>query len=198
METIDLKREHKELYRAKRTPEEVAVPAGTFLVVEGVGEPGGEAYQAAIASLYGVAYTMKFALKAAGVLDFKIPNLECLWLSDPNSTSPTEWEWRLSIRVPDRITAAQVAEAIRQVEAKKGTDASVVRRTDREEGRAIQVLHVGPYDSVTDSYEKLRAYAQERDLDVEGTGVEVYLSDPRRTAPEKLKTIVRMPLASAR
>ena len=198
METIDLKTEHKELYRAKRTPEEVAVPAGTFLVVEGVGEPGGEAYQAAIASLYGVAYTMKFALKAAGVLDFKIPNLECLWLFDPNSTPPTEWEWRLSIRVPDRITAAHVAEAIRQVEAKKGTNASLVRRTDREGGRAIQILHVGPYGTVTDSYEKLRAYAQERGLEVEGTGVEVYLSDPRRTLPEKLRTIVRMPLASAR
>ncbi len=198
METIDLKREHKELYTAKGEPEELAVSGGTFLAVEGVGEPGGEAYQAAIASLYGVAYTMKFALKAAGVLDFKIPNLECLWLSDPTGTPPTEWEWRLSIRVPDRITAAQVAEAIRQVEAKKGIGASVVRRTDQEEGRAIQVLHVGPYDTVTDSYEKLRAYAQERGLEVEGTGVEVYLSDPRRTAPEKLKTIVRMPLASAR
>ena len=197
METIDLEGEHKKLYTAKRTPEEVAVPAGTFLTVEGVGEPGGEAYQAAIASLYGVVYTMKFTLKAAGVLDFKIPNLECLWLSDPNSTPPTEWEWRLSIRVPDRITVAQVAEAIRQVEARKGTDASVVQRTDRQGGRAIQVLHVGPYDTVTDSYEKLRAYAQEQGLDVEGTGVEVYLSDPRRTAPEKLKTIVRMPLASA-
>jgi len=157
----------------------------------------GEAYQAAIDALYGVAYTMKFALKAAGVLDFKIPNLECLWLSDPNDTPPTEWEWHLSIRVPDRITAAQVAEAIRQVEAKKGIGASVVRRTDREGGRAIQILHVGPYDTVTDSYEKLRTYAQGRGLDVEGTGVEVYLSDPRRTAPERLKTIVRMPLASA-
>ncbi len=197
METIDLKGRHKELYTAKATPQEVAVPAGAFLAVEGVGEPGGEAYQAAIDALYGVAYTMKFALKAAGVLDFKIPNLECLWLSDPNDTPPTEWEWHLSIRVPDRITAAQVAEAIRQVEAKKGIGASVVRRTDREGGRAIQILHVGPYDTVTDSYEKLRTYAQGRGLDVEGTGVEVYLSDPRRTAPERLKTIVRMPLASA-
>jgi hypothetical protein len=197
METIDLKGRHKEMYTAKGTPEEVAVPAGTFLAVEGVGEPGGEAYQAAIDALYGVAYTMKFALKAAGVLDFKVPNLECLWLSDPNDTPPKEWEWHLSIRVPDRITAAQVAEAVRQVEAKKGIDASVVRRTDREGGRAIQILHVGPYDTVTDSYGKLRAYAQDRGLDVEGSGVEVYLSDPRRTAPERLKTIVRMPLASA-
>lgn len=197
METIDLKRTHKELYRAEETPQELTVPTGTFLAVDGIGEPGGTAYQAAIEALYGVAYTMKFALKSAGVLDFKIANLECVWFSDPGSTPLTEWEWRLLIRVPDQISEEPIADAGGQVQAKKGIDTSIVRRIESGGRRAIQVLHVGPYDTVTDSYEKLWTYAQEQDLVVEGTGIEVYLNDPRRTAVEKLKTIVRMPVRSS-
>ncbi len=197
METIDLKKDHEELYRAKGTTEELLVPAGAFLAVDGKGDPGGTAYQAAIEALYSVAYTMKFALKGAGVLDFTIPNLECLWFSDPNATSRAEWEWCLLIRVPDRIGEEQVADAGRQVLAKKGIDASAVRRIESDGGRAIQVLHIGPYESVADSYGTLRAYAQERGLELENVGYEVYLNDPRRTAPERLKTIVRIPLASA-
>lgn len=197
MEAIDLKRTQKEQYRAKQTPQEVSVPAGTFLAVDGAGEPGGTAYQAAIEALYSVAYTMKFALKGAGVLDFKILNLECLWLSDPNDTPVAEWQWRLLIRVPDQITEEQIADAGRRVQAKKGIDTSIVRWIESGGNRAIQVLHVGPYDTVTDSYEKLWTYAQEQGLVTEGTGIEVYLSDPRRTAVEKLKTIVRMPVRSS-
>lgn len=197
METIDPKSEHKSLYRATQKPGELTVGAGTFLATDGIGKPGGAAYQAAIEVLYGVAYTMKFALKGAGVLDFKVPNLECLWLSDPNDAPVSEWQWRLSIRVPDRVTEERVADARERLGKKKGIDASVVRRIESEAGRAIQVLHVGPYDTVTDSYERLRTYAQERSLDVEGFGIEVYLNDPRRTAAEKLKTIVRMPVRSS-
>lgn len=197
METIDLKRMHKELYRAKETPQELTVPTGTFLAVDGIGEPGGKAYQTAIEALYGVAYTIKFALKRAGVLDFKIPNLECLWLSEPNDTPIAEWQWRLLVRVPDQIMEEQIADARGRIEVKKGIDTPIVRRIESAGRRAIQVLHVGPYDTVADSYEKLWTYAQEQGLDVEGTGIEVYLSDPRRTAAEKLKTIVRMPVRSS-
>lgn len=195
METIDLKKAHRNLYRAKETPQELVMPAGVFLGVDGVGEPGGTAYQAAIEALYGVAYTMKFALKRSGVLDFGIPNLECLWLSDPIETPAEKWQWRLLVRVPNQIDDEQIANAGRQVQAKKGIDASIVRRIERAEQRAIQVLHIGRYDRVADSYEKLISYAREHGLELENIGQEVYLSDPRRTAPEKLKTIVRMPLA---
>jgi hypothetical protein len=198
VETIDLKRTHKELYRAKEVPRELTVPAGTFLAVDGIGEPGGRAYQTAIEALYSVAYTLKFALKRAGVLDFKIPNLECLWLSGPSKTPAAEWQWRLLVRVPDPITEEQIADAGGRVRAKKEIDTSIVRRIEAGGGRAIQVLHVGPYDTVTGSYEKLGAYAQKHGLELEGVGHEVYLNDPRRTAVEKLRTVVRMPLASAR
>jgi hypothetical protein len=197
METIDFRKTYKELYRAKEAPQELVVPAGVFLGVDGAGEPGGAEYQAAIEALYSVAYTMKFALRGAGDLDFKIPNLECLWLSNPDDTPPPEWEWRLQIRVPEEIDDGTVADAIGQVRAKKGIDTSTVRRVARNEGRAIQVLHVGPYDRVGDSYRKLGAYAKEYGLELESIGHEVYLNDPRRTAPEKLKTIVRMPVRSS-
>ena len=99
--------------------------------------------------------------------------------------------------MPDQITDEQIADAGGRVQAKKGIDTSIVRRIESEGRRAIQVLHVGPYDTVTDSYERLWAYAQEQRLVVEGAGIEVYLSDPRRTAVEKLKTIVRMPVRSS-
>ena len=198
METIDHKRTHKELYRAKETPQQLTVPAATFLAVDGIGEPGGTAYQTAIEALYGVAYTMKFALRRAGVLDFKIPNLECLWLSDPTETPVAEWQWRLLVRVPDQITEEQIADAGGRVQAKKQIDTSTVRRIESGRGWVIQVLHVGPYDTVADAYEKLGAYAQKHGLKLEGVGHEVYLNDPRRTAVEKLRTVVRMPLASAR
>jgi len=194
METIDLKKLYRDLYRAKEVPEEVIASEGTFLAADGRGEPGGDSYQRTIEALYGVAYTMKFSLKGAGVLDFKVPHLECLWYSDPNDTPLSEWEWRLLIRVPDRVSAAHLTDAQQRLHEKKGTDASVVRRLTWEEGRAIQVLHIGPYDRVTTSYGKVWEYAREHGLEVEGIGHEVYLSDPRRTAPEKLKTIVRMPV----
>jgi hypothetical protein len=197
VETIDLRKVHRELYRATTTPQELADPAGVFLAVDGVGEPGGTAYQAAIEALYSVAYTMKFALKRSGVLDFGIPHLECLWLSDPNETPVAEWQWRLLVRVPDQITDTQIADAGGEVQAKKGIDASIVRRIERAGRRAIQVLHVGPYDTIADPYEKLISYAKEHGLELEDVGHEVYLNDPRRTPPEKLKTIVRMPVRSS-
>ena len=84
MEPIDLKKKYKELYKAKETPSQVVAPECACLAIDGVGRPGGEAYQEAIQKLYGVAYTMKFALKGAGILDFKIPNMDCLWLTNPD------------------------------------------------------------------------------------------------------------------
>ena len=194
MEAIDLKKQHKELYRAKETPTRVAAPDGAFLSVDGQGQPGNESYQEAIQKLYGIAYTMKFALKGAGILDFKVPNLECLWLSDPTDVPIDEWAWRLLIRVPEAITEGHIEEARNLLLKKKGIEASDLKLISWEEGQAVQILHIGPYDEVARSYQAIGEYAEANGLQPGSIGHEVYISDPRRTSPEKLKTIVRMPV----
>jgi len=199
MKTIDLKKNLKDLYTATSKVKEVVAERGTFLCIEGEGEPGGEAYVTAIGALFSVAYTIKFTLKKAGVLDFKVPPPECLWLvEDPKSTPMSEWQWRLMIRVPDEVTAAHLKEVRKALKEKKGLDASGVRRRSWRPGRALQVMHVGPYDKLEESYAKLVAHADEIGAKPKGGCHEVYLSDPRRTAPERLKTIVRMPIALPR
>lgn len=199
MKTIDLRKDLKDLYTATSKVKEVIAERGTFLCVDGEGEPGGEAYTTAIGALFAVAYTTKFTLKKAGVVDFKVPPPECLWLfDDPKSTPRSRWPWRLMIRVPDEITAAHLKEVRKGLKEKKGLDASGVRRRSWRPGRALQVMHVGPYDKLEESYAKLSARAGEIGATPKVGCHEVYLSDPRRAAPERLKTIVRMPIALPR
>ncbi|MFC2095702.1 GyrI-like domain-containing protein [Candidatus Bipolaricaulota bacterium] len=137
---------------------------------------------------------MKFALKGAGILDFKVPNLECLWLSDPTDVPLDEWAWRLLVRVPDAITEGYIQEARNLLLKKKGIEASDLKLIRWEEGQAVQILHVGPYDEVGRSYQAIGEYAEANGLQPGSIGHEVYISDPRRTSPEKLKTIVRVPV----
>lgn len=195
---IDLRAANLELYRAKKSVEEIDAGRGTFLTFDGVGEPGGAAYEEAIGKLYSLAYTAKFMLKHAGVLDFGITNLECLWFSDPAEKPRSEWEWRLQLRIPDEVTSAHLREARKVLKERKGLDLAGVRRRQWTEGRAVQVLHLGPYDTVDQTYRALGEYAETHGLKLKGPGHEVYLSDPQRTAPERLKTIVRMPVMRGR
>lgn len=194
---IDFRHMHRELYRATKSVQEVEVGSGAFLAFGGVGPPGGRAYQEAVGKLYALAYTTKFSLKHAGVLDFAVPNLECLWHSDPTGTPKSQWRWRLQLRIPDAVTSDHLRTA-RKVLREKETDVSGVRRTTWTEGRAVQVLHTGPYDTVDETYRALGRYAEEHGMRCVGPGHEIYLSDPRRTAPERLKTIVRMRVRRAR
>lgn len=192
---IDLKKAHPELYRARKSVEELDAGRGTFLTCDGQGAPGAELYQEAIGRLYSLAYTTKFMLKGAGVLDFGIPNLECLWFSDPTGTPMSEWEWRLQLRLPEQVTSEHLREAKKALKERKGADLRGVRLRQWTEGRAVQVLHVGPYDAVDRSYRALAEYAEAHGLKLKSPGHEVYLSDPRRVPPDRLKTIVRMPVA---
>ena len=189
MKSIDLA---KDLYTATRKVKEVAAGAGTFLAVEAAGEPGGEAFQNAIMALYSTAYTMKFALKEQGTLDFMVGKLECLYLAGPFCKPKSPWRWRLMVRIPDEVTTKDVTGTKKVLRKKKGLDNSAVKRLRWKEGRALQVMHVGPYDEVGATYEQLGVYAAEHGLKVVGPAHEIYLSDPRRVAPEKLKTIVRL------
>lgn len=199
METVDFAKELKDLYTATGKIKEVTAERGVFLAVDGRGEPGGEAFRQAIEQLYSVVYTLKFSLKKAGIMDFKISKLECLWtIGDPKLTPPSQWEWRSMIRIPSQVTKAQCKATIGILKDKKGLDASAVQRISWREGRALQMMHVGPYDKVEDTYRKLGGHAVNLGYKIKGSGHEIYINDPGRVAPEKLKTIARLPIAHPR
>ncbi|HEY3381124.1 MAG TPA: GyrI-like domain-containing protein [Vicinamibacterales bacterium] len=192
LEKIDLKKTYSELYRATRKVASVRAARGTYLAIDGAGAPGGDDYQAAIGRLYAMAYTAKFALKGAGLLDFVVPPLECLWFDDPMDTPKDQWRWRLQLRIPDEVTAADIQTVRKALAERRDLDASNVKRVTWTEGRALQVLNVGPYDSVGAAYQTLMVAAAELHLECDRTGHEIYLSDPRKVVPARLKTIVRI------
>jgi len=194
MEKIDFKKTLKHLYRAKPDIGEVDAGTGTYLSVKGQGAPGGDAYSEAIQKLYTVAFTLKFSLKHAGVLDFAVSSLETLYQDDPAEVPRDEWRWEILIRIPEDVTEEQLRDTITAVKVSKGLDASAVTRAVLKEGRSLQTLHIGPYDQVGEVYRRMLAHMEENELVCSGLPHEIYLSDPRRVAPEKLKTIVRLPI----
>lgn len=192
MDKIDFKKTRKDLYRATSRVQRVEPGEGTFLTIDGQGTPGGPEFTNAIQHLYPVTYTLKFSLKRRGKIDFVVPPLETLWYDDPADVPETsKWRWKLLVRVPDSVTAGQVQAAKGDVLKKKGIDTSHVQLRRWTEGPSFQALHVGPYNEIGPVYEQLRETAAAEGLALHGPGHEVYLSDPRRTAPEKLRTIAR-------
>lgn len=192
MECIDLAKLHPEEYRPAKGIRDFQAGEAFFLAVEGRGEPGGEAFQEAIQALFSVAYTARFSLKKRGELDFKVMTLECMWgRFDPHATPREEWRWTLMSRVPEAFTAAHLEEFKREIAARKGLDLSAVARVRLPGGRYLQTLHLGPYADLHSTYALLEEHAARAGLRP-GACREVYLSDPRRTAPERLKTLVRM------
>lgn len=199
MRTMDFAKQDKELYHATRQVQEISAERGMFLAVDGHGAPGGEAFQQALQHLFTVAYALKAQLKAAGQVDFKVPKLECLWYdADLQHTDPSRWRWRAQLRVPASVTPAQVKAARKAAQERRGLDARDVHRVTWREGKALQRLHVGPYDAVAADYEALGEEAQRRHYRVRGPAHEVYLNDPQRVPPERLRTILRLPISHPR
>jgi len=196
---LDLCEKHKEEYISPREPVLITIKPARYLAIQGRGEPGGEAFQAALAALYHVAFTVKMARKAAG-RDYVVSKLEGLWwakssrdfLCAPKST----WQWQLLIRVPDWIQPREVSQVADSL-VKKGKPRDVlnVELLPLNEGRAVQMLHVGPYDEEAGTVRQMTAFAAAHQLSPHGKHHEIYLSDPRRVPPEKLRTILRLPVA---
>ncbi len=192
-EKIDFTRTHKDLYTASSKIKEVSAEKAAFLSVEGLGEPGGTAFQAAIQQMYSLAYTTKFMLKNAGTLDFGVSRLECLWHGcDFQNVPKSEWHWQILIRIPEAITEQDLKRAREEVLKKRRIDTSAVKRFTWVEGNCIQVMHIGPYDQVGKTYGALDEFAKSKGWATEGPAHEIYISDPGRVPPEKLKTIVRL------
>ncbi len=180
----------------------IKVPATKYLMIDGMGDPNtSKEFQDAIQALYPLAYTIKFGRKKQGKeSDYKITPLEALWWSnDPKAFSSggdkSKWKWTAMIAQPDFIGQSDLKSAAKEAFAKKQLPAiNSVRLEKFLEGPAVQMLHVGPYSTVGSTIEQLHVFARESGYEITGKYHEIYLGDPRRSAPEKLKTILRQPI----
>ena len=194
------------LYRAQRTPELIEVPELSFLMIDGHGDPNhSERYQQAVQALYAVSYTLKYALKKQRGLDWRVAPLEGLWwardMTQFSVQRKSEWDWTMMIRQPAQVTPQLVEQIAQQVARTKHLPAARELRLERfSEGPAAQVLHLGPYSAEGPTIAALHAFIHQHGRSFDGRRHkhhEIYLSDPRRTAPERLKTIVRQPVSPA-
>jgi hypothetical protein len=178
-------------------PKLVDVPALGFLVIDGSGDPNtSERFRAAIQALYAVSYTIKLALKRSGETVHRVGPLECLWTTGGSSSGDQlAWRWTAMISQPEAVTRDLVEQAATNVADKKHLDVTRELRLRRfTEGPAAQVLHVGPYAGEGTTIELLHAFIREHGFALRGRHHEIYLSDPRRTPPERLRTIIRQPV----
>jgi hypothetical protein len=200
-QAIDLMKEHKALYSGSPAkPVLMDVPSLSYLAVDGAGDPNIAAeFRDAISALYSVAYGAKFTLRKRAGIDFKVMPLEALWWTADDGTLDVQhkdtFQWTALIMVPPCVDEALVREEQEAAFKKKGLDAArKVRLITLEEGTAAQVLHLGPYDAEAPTIARLHEFVAANGLAPRGKHHEIYLGDPNRTAPEKLRTIIRQPV----
>ena len=205
---FDYKKEYKEFYMPKGKPSIVTVPKMNYIAVRGQGDPNEEDgdYKAAIGLLYGIAFTIKLSKMGSrqivGYFDFVVPPLEGFWRQDGidgvDYSRKEDFQWISVIRLPDFVTEDDFRWAVEEATLKKSQDFSKVEYLTIEEGLCVQCMHIGPYDdepatvALMDQYLKENGY--ENDFSDERWHHEIYLSDARKTAPEKLKTVIRHPI----
>ncbi len=205
---FDFKKEYKEFYMPKSKPEIVTVPAMNYIAVRGKGNPNieGGAYQQAIGILYSVAYTIKMSYKGSykmeGYFEYVVPPLEGFWwqpgIAGVDYGNKDEFNWISVIRLPDFVTKEDFNWAVAEASNKKKMDCSVAEFITIDEGLCVQIMHIGSYDDEPATVALMDAYLQdngyENDLTDTRLHHEIYLSDSRKTAPEKLKTVIRHPI----
>ncbi|HPZ90749.1 MAG TPA: GyrI-like domain-containing protein [Bacillota bacterium] len=205
---FDFKKEFKELYAPGSKPAIVDVPPMNFIAVRGQGDPnipGGE-YETAVGLLYAVAYTLKMSPKSGyrieGFFDYVVPPLEGFWwmegMKGVDYSRKDLFRWISALRLPDFVREEDVAWAVQEATRKKKKDFSRVEFMTYAEGLCVQCLHVGPYEDEPVTVELMHQYASSQgymiDLSDARHHHEIYLSDPRKTAPARLKTIIRHPV----
>ena len=205
---FDYKKEYKEFYMPKSKPSIVTVPPMNYIAVRGQGDPNAEggAYKQAIELLYGIAYTIKMSKKGSrqieGYFDYVVPPLEGFWWQDGvcgvDYAHKETFQWISVIRLPDFVTKADFDWAIEEATKKKRSDFSKVEWLAYDEGLCVQCMHVGTYDDEPATVALMHAYMEQQGcaLDITDKRLhhEIYLSDARKTAPEKLKTVIRHPI----
>ncbi len=201
---IDLKRSLPG-YRAPRGRFEIVdLPAMSYLMIDGHGDPNtSPAYADALATLYPVAYTLKFASKRELGRDYVVPPLEGLWWAEDMdaftvSRDKSRWSWTMMLMVPDWLGDEEIESAVEHVRAKNPPRLADLRFAPWAEGRCVQTLHVGPFDDEGPVLARMhQEFIPSHGLRLDGTHHEIYLSDPRKAAPERLRTILRQPVAAA-
>ena len=201
MEKLDFKKRFKDLYAASaKRPAIIEVPPMNFLMIDGQGGPQSQLFQEAIQSLYGMSFTAKFMLKEnTSTPDYVVPPLEGLWytqdMADFDLNEKGKWKWTLMIMQPEWFTQEAYEKARETLEKKKNPPAlSRLRFETFHEGKSAQIMHIGPYDAEAPTIRQLHAFINAQSYTLCGKHHEIYLSDPRRCQPERLKTIIRQPV----
>lgn len=206
METIDFKKDPT--YKAKTEPEIITVPAMRFIMVDGEGAPessdgANTEFQQAMMALFGVVYTIKFWDKKhpipADYAKFTMAPVEGLWWTKSgknfDTNNPDDWKWTVMLRVPEFVTKVYFDEVVEEcVRAKKSDVYRNARLETFEEGICVQIMHVGPYSEEQPNIDLMHQFARDEGYELTGKHHELYFGDPRRTAPEKLRTILRHPV----
>ncbi|MDO4944533.1 MAG: GyrI-like domain-containing protein [Ruminococcus sp.] len=208
---FDFKKEFKEFYMPKNKPEVVTVPKTNYIAVRGKGDPNDVdgAYKQAIGVLYAVAYTLKMSYKTdykiEGFFEYVVPPLEGFWwqegVNGADYSKKSEFNWISVIRLPDFVTKKDFDWAVRTAEKKKKLDCSSAEFLTVDEGLCVQIMHIGSYDdepataAIMDKYISENGYVN--DFSETRLHHEIYLSDPRKTVPEKRKTVIRHPIRKA-
>jgi hypothetical protein len=195
---LDLYSKYSKEYAATTTPALVTIGPAMYLSITGKGAPGSPVFTEAIGALYGVAFTVKMTRKFAGKRDYVVSKLEGRWPDFKNGApvpDKEQWTWEMMIRTPDFVKEREIKEAVAVLEKRgKGAGANRVHLETIEEGLCVQALHVGPYEKEGEIICKMGTLAESKGFKLSGEHHEIYLSDPRRVAPEKLKTILRHPV----
>ncbi|HOX37330.1 MAG TPA: GyrI-like domain-containing protein [Candidatus Brocadiia bacterium] len=206
MEKVDFKKTFKHLYAPSvKAPALVDVPPLNFLTIDGAGDPNdSQAFQDAFACLFGLAYTIKFMKKPKpeGAFDFVVPPPEgVFWTEEDGSIrikDKAAWKWTLMIMQPDFVTKELVSEAKIQLTEKKDPPGLATLRYERDPGgKAVTMTHLGPYCEEGRTIEKMRALAESEGYVLCGKHREIYMNDPRRVKPEKIKAVLRHPVKKA-
>lgn len=205
---FDYKKEYKEFYMPKNKPGMIAVPAMNYIAVCGKGDPnieGGE-YKESIGLLYAIAFTIKMSKKGShqidGYFDYVVPPLEGFWWQEGvcgiDYAHKEKFQFISVIRLPDFVTKEEFDWAVQEAEAKKHEDFSKVEFWTYDEGLCVQCMHIGPYDNEPETVNRMHDFMTEQgyQLDINDKRLhhEIYLSDARRTAPDRLKTVIRHPV----
>jgi hypothetical protein len=198
MKKIDLRKRLKYLYSPSASKAQtVEVPELRFIMVDGRGDPNGPEFGDAINALYGLSYTLKFTIKKEDALDYPVMAIEELWWGGSagfNVADRKSWNWTAMIVQPESVTPALFKRAVDEVRKKKRINALELARLEAfHEGLSAQILHVGPYSAEPPTIQRLRDYIKENGGKPRGRHHEIYLGDPRRTSPSKLRTILRQP-----
>ncbi|MGI6462090.1 MAG: GyrI-like domain-containing protein [Candidatus Scatomorpha sp.] len=208
---FDFKKEYKEFYMPPNKPQIVDVPKANYIAVRGKGDPNeeGGAYQKAVGVLYSVAYTLKMSYKSEykieGFFEYVVPPLEGFWWQEGvvgvDYSDKSTFNWISVIRLPDFITEDNFNWAVETASKKKKTDCSSAEFLTIHEGLCVQMMHIGPYDDEPATVAAMNAFLKENgyisDINENRKHHEIYLSDPRKTVPEKMKTVIRHPIKKA-